>query len=319
MKEKILQMDFEFPDSSTFKNLKPVIQYTVAMICFALSALFNKLLKTTKDDFNQLSFMFTRFIFIGFFNMYVWKNLKEEVPPMEKEDKFWNGLRIATVFLGFSCTVMSINYLRLSTAVCLMMMYPIWASILSIFILKEKFYYMYTFGGILCFLGTIFMSINERKSHPHSEPIPLTSVLIGVFFGFSNSVVTAIQMVAAKIISKKFNSYFLNYMMGFCCASLSLIVGIFTKNFFSHLLDFNVLFYGFLNSIVAFFGFHYCNVSMKLIEINKITVLTYIQIVISVVAGYLIFDEKIFFMDFIGASLIIGFNIYSVWIISKDK
>ena len=53
--------------------------------------------------------------------------------------------------------------------------------------------------------------------------------------------------------------------------------------------------------------------ALNIIEINKFIPMNYLRIVFIFIFGFIILGEKVFFIDFIGSALIIGFQVYNVY------
>ena len=58
-------------------------------------------------------------------------------------------------------------------------------------------------------------------------------------------------------------------------------------------------------------------ISYKYVGVNKVTMLAYLQMVISSGFGYFVFDEMLYFLDILGALMIVGYNLYNFWVMTK--
>ena len=296
-----------------------IFQFVFSVTCFALSAIIAKSLKFNITNYNDFSFIFLRFLLMGLINYFICLRQGIERIKINQEDLFWLTIRILSIFLGFMFLNLSLSILRLGTAVCILMTYPVWASFLAIIILKEKFVKRYIVGGIICFTGTVLMSMNERNNKDVVKIIPYTIIMLGVFFSFCNSICAALMQIGIRILANKYDGFYLNYLLGVYCTILAFIMGILSTNFFTDCLNPIILFHSVINAVVSCLAFHYRNISYKSIEVNKVTLLTYLQLVISIIAGYYFFDEMIFYLDILGALMIIGYNLFNVWKISQEK
>ena len=317
---KYFNIDF----TSKLENLNSlkmiaILQFLLSVISFSLSSILVKSLKNRVTEYNDISFVFLRFLFIGLISYLICIKQGISRTKIQKEDLKWVIIRIVSTFFGFLFLILSIAILRLGTAVCILMMSNIWVSFLAIILLKEKFYFRYISGGIICFIGAVLMLMNERSHKQVEKNFPLAIVLLGMIYAFGNSIVTALINIAQKTLSNKYESVYLNYLVGLYASLIALLFGLFTSNFVSDLINPIIIFYAFINSVVSCCAFHYRNVSYKHIEMNNVTLMGYLELVLSTIAGYFIFDEMIFLMDFFGASMIIGYNLYNVWIVSKEN
>ena len=143
--------------------------------------------------------------------------------------------------------------------------------------------------------------------------------MLGLLYSICNSFTAAFMQIAVRILANKYDGFYLNYLLGAYCSILAFTIGVFYPNFFSDCLNPIILFHSVINAFVSCLAFHYRNISYKSIEVNKVTLLTYLQLVISIIAGYYFFDEMIFYLDILGALMIIGYNLFNVWKISQEK
>ncbi len=311
-----LGKDFDEEQEKLPEN-QAIYLFIFSTLCFALSNSIIKNLKSIKPDHNEFSFLLDRYLFYAFINYLVCRRNEINIGGINKEDIAWMLARNLSFFFGFFLTNLSLNYLRLGTAICLMMLAPLWMSILSIFVLKESYHIRYLYGAGLCFVGTIFMSINERSDVNTGKNISYLLVFSGFLCGLASSGTTALANISSKVLADKYDSNYVNLIFGFWSSIISLCMGFLTKNFWSDSFNCLVLNHALINAIVSYFSLHYLNLSYKHIEVSKVNMLGYLQLVFACVIGYFYFDEKIFMLDFLGASMIIGYNVYNVFVISK--
>ena len=69
--------------------------------------------------------------------------------------------------------------------------------------------------------------------------------------------------------------------------------------------------YGFLNGIIFYLCNYLTSVSFQNIEISKLQPVTFLSSILIILSGTIIFSEKLFFTDILGAAMIIGFIIYN--------
>lgn len=72
-------------------------------------------------------------------------------------------------FFGVQFFITAIWYLRIATVQIIQTSNPLVVTILSVFFLKEKFYIRYLVGIIVCFIGAIFIILNERKDNNEAD------------------------------------------------------------------------------------------------------------------------------------------------------
>ena len=311
-----LGKDFDQEEEKLPEN-QAIYLFVFSTLCFALSNSIIKNLKSIKPDHNEFSFLLDRYFFYAFINYLVCKRNDIDLSGIQKDDIKWMLGRNISFFFGFFLTNLCLNYLRLGTAICLMMLAPMWMSILSIFVLKENFHMRYLIGAGVCFLGTIFMSINERSDNNPGKKISYFFIFIGFLCGLLSSGTTALANIASKVLADKYDSNYVNLIFGVWSSIISLCMGFLTANFWTDSFNCVIINHALINAIVSYFSLHYLNLSYKYIEVSKVNMLGYLQLIFACIIGYFYFDEKIFMLDFLGASMIIGYNVYNVFVISK--
>ncbi len=100
----------------------------------------------------------------GVISILVMKYNNENLYPYSRiVNKKWFIFRILLNYPSIFFLSASMVYLRAATAACFSSSTPIFIIFLSILILKEKFYWRYLIGAIICFIGTSMIVLNERK------------------------------------------------------------------------------------------------------------------------------------------------------------
>ena len=85
---------------------------------------------------------------------------------------------------------------------------------------------------------------------------------------------------------------------------------LFTMDFDYH---FGYLFLCSTQAILFLFGQYYNYLGLKLIDLNKISLIQYTAIVFVLILGSLFLKEKIFFSDIIGSAIIVSFMVYQAF------
>ena len=318
MKNDFQKFESKYLDESKESQERvAVLQFTLSIIGFSLSGVIIRFAKAHLVTYNEFSFSFVRFLLMAIFNWYVLLKNRIDSPVIETQDIKWIICRSTTVSFGFLCLVMSIQYLRLGTAICIAMISPLMSSMFSYLILKEECYTRYVVGGVICFTGTVFMTYNEGDSLNPSYSGSSYAVYIGALYSLGYALFTALCQISSKILANKYDSFYLNYNLGIVGSLIMLYCGLFSKGFASYCMDPKLIFYCFLNTVVSIISFHYQNISYKYVGVNKVTMLAYLQMVISSGFGYFVFDEMLYFLDILGALMIVGYNLYNFWVMTK--
>ena len=101
--------------------------------------------------------------------------------------------------------ILCLSYIRLSSTLVFSALSPIFTSILSVVILKEKFYPRYILGLIICFSGCMVLILND-KSSPISNQITIDNTTYSRS-GFESE-------VNSHILEDKSNVELINMIIG---------------------------------------------------------------------------------------------------------
>jgi drug/metabolite transporter (DMT)-like permease len=207
--------------------------------------------------------------------------------------------------------LLAVYYLRISTCQIISSISPIFVIFLGVVFLNEKYYHRYAFGIILGIVGTCIIILNENKlakNQKKENNSNLSGVVIGLLSMAANITVTSIIWVVNKIMAvKKISLYAQLFYFGIFHSLYGFLWMLFT-------MDFDYTFgYLFLCSTQAFLfllGNYYNYLGLKLIDLNKISLIQYTAIVFVLILGSLFLKEKIFFSDIIGSAIIVSFMVY---------
>ena len=183
------------------------------------------------------------------------------------------------------------------------MLAPIWVNFLSVCIFKEKFELKYILGCFICLFGTYLICLGEKGG----ESKDIISTIFGVFFSLCCSISIAGATISSKILLKTYNSYELIYLIGFYTSLICFVLCFIQYDTLYDNISFNFLLLAFFNGVFNFCANHFSFRSYELADLNKISYINYIQIIFSLISGFLVFNENLHFLDFIGG-FIIFFN-----------
>ncbi len=290
-----------------------IILSCLAYFCVAFGVFYTKLVqKTYPNDFHSIQFLFLRsfcILLLSIITSFITKNKILKLTEIKKI-KFWFFIRTNFNFLGVASMTICLWYLRASTAQIITTLSPIIIFILSYFILNEKFYIRYFYGCIFCLIGSFIIILNEKNSkNIKNEKSNLNDILIGVFFCFINVISTSLISVTNKKLADNkipistqgfyvglttcFYSSIFTFFYGNICLKIGYLIMCMIHGFF---------FYGFL---VLF------NAALKLCQLSKLALTSYLQIVYVFILGFFFLKEEIFFTDIIGTFFIVSFMIYN--------
>jgi drug/metabolite transporter (DMT)-like permease len=213
-------------------------------------------------------------------------------------------------FFGMSFWLLAVYYLRISTCQIIASLSPILVIFLGVFFLNEPYYNRYAFGIVLGIVGSCIIILNENKlsNNKKDASSTLSDVVIGLLSMAANISITGIVWVVNKIMAtKKISLYAQLLYFGIFHTTYGFLWMLFTMDFDY---SFGYLFLCSTQAILFFLGNYYNYLGLKLIDLNKISIIQYTSIVFVLILGIIFLKEKIFFSDIIGSSIIVSFMIY---------
>lgn len=286
------------------------------------------ILKAYPDDFDSIEFLFMRGLSIVIYGIIHTFYSKQKILSLnELPLRLWFLIRANANFFYNAFSISALWYLRASTVQIIILLSPLLVLVLSYFLLKEPLYMRYLVGGIMCVGGSMIIILNEKKSSNKSKSNENDStkssfgVLIGVLLSFVSVFFYAIINIASKILASHRVS--LNNQMIYIGAAnmiYSFVYIIFKRKM--------CLKIGYLIMCIfhgSFFYIYYIcyNRALQLAQVNKIVIITYLQIVFVFILANIFLGEGIYFTDILGTLVMMSYMVYNVLnpivIHSKDK
>ena len=220
-------------------------------------------------------------------------------------------IRANLSFFGMSFWLLAVYYLRISTCQIIASLSPILVIFLGVFFLNEKYYHRYAFGVILGIIGSCIIILNENKlanNQKKEKDSNLSDVVIGLLSMVANITITGIIWVVNKIMAtKKISLYAQLFYFGIFHFTYGFLWMLFTMDFDY---TFGYLFLCSTQAILFFLGNYYNYLGLKLIDLNKISIIQYTSIVFVLILSIILLKEKIFFSDVVVSTIIVSFMIY---------
>lgn len=295
-------------------------QENLGMLCSLISNFFiafgtfwTKIIQINyPNDFKTIQFLFLRSISIIFFSLF--HTYITKVPlqnPLQLKLKIWFFIRTNINFFGVSAFTLCLWYLRSSTAQILFSLSPIVVIILSYLFLKEKLYWRYFAGIVICIIGAFFIISNEKKSKETGvdKNKDFKDIIIGTSLGVFNIFCVAFSVVANKILVN--NRVSIGTQMLYVGIAAFFYSSIFTLIFRDVCLKIGYLILCLFHGLFFYFGNFFANEAYKRVEISKSIIFHYSQIIFVIVLSLLFLKEPIFWTDVLGFSLIIGYLLYN--------
>lgn len=281
-------------------------------IFFGFSFLVSKIGLNNLNN-NPIDLISFRFLFAAII-MFILKKLK--ILKIDLKGKNIKLVLLLAAFyptLSFIFEVLGINMVTSAEAGIMVSLFPIITTIIAIPILKEYPSKKQLFFIILSAIGVIFINFMQKELGNNIGGYLI--LLISVFFG-------AMQGVLSRKASLKFKPEEITYIMIFMGAITFNIISIFNHLIYGDLIQYftplgnikfllAILYLSVACSVISFFLLNYL---YSKLEAFRISVLTNIATIISIIAGVFILKEKIYWFHFIGITIILigvwGTNYY---------
>ena len=231
--------------------------------------------------------------------------------PSQIQNRPWFYIRNVGIYICIYTWMKSLSIFRLSTCQILSGVTPLMTIIFSIYFLKEKFYTIYAIGIAICFTGSIMIILNERKLEVDSHKDNSAEYMfIGILSMIINVNLFALGNVGQKFLcNEHLTPEEQTFYFGFYSIFISCFFCLINMKFgFSNIF---YCLYAFLNGIIFYLCNYLTSVSFQNIEISKLQPVTFLSSILIILSGTIIFSEKLFFTDILGAAMIIGFIIYN--------
>jgi drug/metabolite transporter (DMT)-like permease len=286
--------------------------------------------KKYNDIYHTIPFLFYRAIFLLFLSQIITTIKGEHILyPNEIKERLYFFLRTNLNFFGVQFNISAIWYLRVATVQIIGTLNPLLTTILSIIILKERFYLRYAVGIVTCCVGSLFIVLNERKGKNDASSEKLIEeekktneeeksyggfsigTLFGLFFAFVDIFFISIVDVANKVLANnRVPIHTQVFYVAMNTIGYSLIYLLFTQQWYI-CAGYAVLI--FFQSCLFYVGNFFFNAGLKYIDLAKSAPLTYSRVAFVLIFGYILLGENIYFTDIIGTCLILGYMFYNLF------
>ena len=294
----------------------------IATFFLSLNCFYAKvILKTYPEDFDSIEFLFMRGLSIIIYGIFQTFYSKQKILKIsELPLRFWFLIRANANFFYNAFSISALWYLRASTVQIIILLSPLLVLVLSNLFLKEPLYWRYLVGGIMCIGGSMIIILNEQKSKStSSENVEVKDnenesnhlgIILGVILSGISVFFYAIINISSKILASHRVS--LNNQMiyiGSANVMYSFIYILFKRKI---CLKFGYIMMCILHGFFFYLYYICYNRALQLAQVNKIVVITYLQIVFVFILGNIFLGEKIYDTDIIGTLLMMSYMIYNV-------
>ncbi len=277
-------------------KFNPYFEVIIAAIIWGTNGVFVKLLSLPSTTIAFFRLAIPTIILLIYFQLKKVKFFTAENKLLMFFASFLFGIRTILMMLGF-------QFSPLGTAVIVIYTWPIFATIFSAIILKEKIVKRNIYLLVLIFIGIIFIFFNQNISFENLE-------FLGLIFMLIAAILQALVIVVFKKQSDKNSKYetiFYQNVVGF----LMFLPFIFFIKPIPTLLQTGIgIIYG---TLIGLIGFIFFFSALKKIKASTASHLTYIEVVSAVIFGVIIFKELLTWNIMIGGLLIVT----SIYLLKK--
>ena len=312
---RMLEVNEEIESLKKSKETRAYILYVFTQIIWTIQGLQLKSffsLYSSIYDLNSLVFWRHLAVSITGYLSIRYKNINFKYPS-QIQNKKWFYIRNVGIYICIYTWMKALSIFRLSTCQILGGVTPLMTIIYSIIFLKEKFYTIYLIGIIICFTGSLIIILNERKLETSSIDNNNNNNSYDNYFIGILSLVINVNLFAFGNVGQKFlcnenltpeeqTFYFGFYSIFISCFFCLINLNFGLSNIFYCL-------YALINGVTFYFCNYLTSVSFQNIEISKLQPVTFLSTILIILSGTIIFSEKLFFSDIVGATMIIGFII----------
>ena len=260
---------------------------------------------------NSLAFWRSLPIWIMGYYLCKKKNIRI-IPVSEIKYKFWFYMRSFGNYIGIILWVKMFSYIRVTTGQVITNCYPVVVIFLSIIILDETFYWRYIIGVTICLIGSGMIILNENKKGT-KKLVTNHNLFAGIMYSLAHLLFEGLSCLGQKIMCKeKLSADLQNYFLGMYNTLPALIICILEMHFgFS---DIIYIIYAISNGLCFFYLANYLQtITLQYLSASKYSPVTYMSIVFVFILGAVLLHETVYFSDIIGASMIIGFQLYNYY------
>ena len=203
------------------------------------------------------------------------------------------------IFSGFGLYffVKSIQTGRISIVVPLSSI-NIFSILTAVFILHETWKHQYFIQIILVIIGSLFIynssSVNSKKKVQKNNI--LTSILSAFFWGISYALF--------KVVIQNIGVLPFAFILELTITCFSFCIIIYNQVFFE-IVNNNKIKHYIILSLLLFCGTFFINIGLLTVPIIEVNILSNITLLVSLLLGYFVYNEKLSLKDWIGVSFIL--------------
>jgi len=227
----------------------------------------------------------------------------------------WMIVRSSLLFFGFIFAIYGISNIKQITYSLVLNLGPILNNLIAPIFLDQKFKKYYLYITIISFIGVAIMVygsysskqiVDENSNQDNSSIFGILSVFL---YSLSN-IITNYSLVNLSNDYDSYNLILYSSIFGFIIAILYFII---TKGivYILFYIPLRIAVNGIINGIIMFFVSNYLFYSFKYAETQKIIYISYIQIPLLSLFGYVYANETVNFLEFLGGVILFATIFYT--------
>lgn len=231
----------------------------------------------------------------------------------------WMTIRIFSLFFGSLLILIGVHNLKQAYVTVIICTYPIISNLLSPIIINQPLRIKYIIACFMCLLGIIIM-VSNQQSDISTNNNNKKSIVIGSIstFGFAFIIsLTNFSLITLKEDYDVFNINYVTSMLATILGILYILIVYDISYLFNNLTIINT-FYGLLNGTLMFMCYMFLYLAFFKVELSKSVYISYIQIPIMSLYGYVFFNETLVFTDYLGGLIILG-TVILTSLVFKDR
>lgn len=292
-------------------NFYGAVYFFLSTFVLSLGHLMSKFFIIWYPTLEIVAANFLRGIILMLLSFYCLKREKMDYAHQVRKDKFKTFLLFIRCFFGSFCNITlmeSFKYMRISSGFTIFCTYPIFTSIFSIFIFKNKYLISEFISYFACFVSVILIS--KPAFLFGDADFDKNDTAYGVFMAVVSAIMNGLGVCMNKPLADHFHYLLSSLFFGLCLFISSLIMVPFTDYGLSTMSLSNFVL------ITVWSGLYFIGLVLFVHALNigdpiKILPIFYFGIVFSLIFNYFIFKKNVDFMDLLGSGMIIGFNVYN--------
>lgn len=227
----------------------------------------------------------------------------------------WMIVRSSLLFFGFIFAVYGISNIKQITYSLILNLGPIINNLIAPFFLNQKFKIYYFYITIISFVGVVIMicgSYSSKISNDNGDKQNKNTIfgILSVFLYSLSNIITNYSLINLSNDYDSYNLILYSSTFGFIIALIYFIILQGISYLFINI-PLTIGINGIINGIIMFLVSNYLFFSFKYAETQKIIYISYIQIPLLTLFGYIYANETLSFLEVFGGVILFSAIFYT--------